>query len=197
MKTKTAALFCLTAIIILSLSGIPNWAKAEPSSGSGTKIGVLSVRKIFEKCKRNDIYKETMAAEQDKAIAELDKMKAEIEAERIGLRTLKTGSSEYLAQMKQILAKQANYTAQQEFHKQQMAMKEQQWIEKLYRDVVSITADVAKEKGLDLVLENSEPELTDTTAEGLVMSIRTHKVIYGAGCTNITNEVMERLDAKK
>lgn len=197
MKTKTAVLFCLAAIMILALSGMPNWAKAEPGSSSGSKIGVLSVRIIFEKCKRNDIYRETMAAEQDKAIAELEKMKADIEAERVGLKTLKTGSSEYLTQMKQILAKQANYTAMQEFHKQQMALKEQQWIERLYKDVVSITADVAREKGLDLIIENSEPELLDTTAEGLVMSIRTHKVLYGAGCVDITNEVMDRLDAKK
>lgn len=195
MKTKILAVSCLALIIILSLSSVPNLAKSD--SDSTAKIGVISVRNIFEKCKRNDLYKETMSAEQDKAIAELEKLRAEIDAEKAGLKTVRPGSSEYLSQMKQILTKQATYTAQQEFHKQQMAMKEQQWIEQLYRDLVSITADVAKDKGLDLVLENSEPELTDTTAEGLVMSIRTHKLLYSSGCVDITEEVMKRLDAKK
>ena len=56
---------------------------------------------------------------------------------------------------------------------------------------------LAEKRGLDLVLEGSEPELSDTTAESLVMSIRTHKLLYSGGCEDITDEVMARLDAGK
>jgi Skp family chaperone for outer membrane proteins len=195
MKARTVVLCCLAAVIILSLNSQPNWAKSK--SSDGLSIGVLKIRKIFEQCKKNEEYKQMMTAEQEKAVAELEKLRAELDAEKAGLRTVKVGSTEHMALMKQLLTKQANYEAQQQFHQQQMAIKEQQWIELLYRDVVRITAAVAEEKGLDLVLEGSEPELSDTTAESLVMSIRTHKLLYSGGCEDITDEVMARLDAGK
>ena len=195
MKARTVVLCCLAVVIILSLNSEPNWAKTK--SSDGMKIGVLKIRKIFEECKKNEQYKELMTIEQEKAIAELEKLRAELDAEKAGLRTVKVGSSEHMALMKQLLTKQANFKAQQEFHQQQMAIKEQQWIELLYRDVVRITSEVAEERGLELVLEGSEPELSDTTAESLVMSIRTHKLLYSGGCEDITDEVMSRLDAGK
>lgn len=195
MKARTVVLCCLAAVIILSLSNQPNWAKSK--SSDEINIGVLKIRKIFEQCKKNEQYKEMMAAEQEKAVAELEKLRAELDAEKAGLRTVKAGSTEHMTLMKQLLTKQANYEAQQQFHQQQMSIKEQQWIELLYRDVVRLTAQVAEEKGLNLVFEASEPELSDTTAESLVMSIRTHKLLYNSGCEDITDEVMKRLDAGK
>lgn len=195
MKTRTIVLCCLAAVVILSLNSQPNWAKSD--SSDSLKIGVLKIRKIFEQCKKNEEYKKMMTSEQEKAVAELEKLKAELDADRAGLRTVKVGSSEHMALMKQVLAKQANYEAQQQFHQQQMAIKEQQWIEQLYRDVVRITSEVAQEKGLGLILEASEPELSDTSAENLVMSIRTHKLLYSGGCEDVTDEVLSRLDAGK
>lgn len=198
MKSRVIILCCAAAIIALFVSSEPNWAaKSDSGNPSGIKIGVISIRTIFEKCKRNDVYRDTMAAKQDKIIADLEKLRADIEADRAGLRTVKAGSSEHMNKMKEILTKQASLTAQQEFYKQQMAMEEQQWIERLYRDIVRITAEAAKERGLDMILDNSEPELTETTAEGLVMSIRTHKVLFSSGCTDITDEVIKKLDDMK
>jgi Skp family chaperone for outer membrane proteins len=105
------------------------------------------------------------------------------------------GSSDHLALMRGILEKQANLQAQQEFHKQQMALKDQQWTEQLYQMVLRETGEVAKQKGLEFVLESDEVEFPALSASDLMMTIRTHKLLYSGGCLDISNEVMARVDA--
>jgi Skp family chaperone for outer membrane proteins len=159
------------------------------------KIGVVSVRKIFEDCKRNVKYRQDLAAERDKLGTELEKLSREIDLEKTGLKTLKQGSPDYLSAMKEILEKQARLQAQQEFFKRQMDIREQTIIEGLFKDVVKATEDVAKEKKLDLVLEKSEPDLPASNSNELMLTISTHKVLYNAGCEDITNAVLAKVDA--
>ena len=194
MKIKTIVVCCLAGLFILSLNYAYSDAKSNTSS---ERIGALSIRKIFEKSEKNLEIKEKLEAEQGKAIAELDKAQAEIEAEKAGLKTLKTGTTEYLAQYKILLSKQADFQAQQEFQKQQIALAERQYIESFYKDILKAAREIAEQKGLEMVLEASEPEFTDISAEGLVMTIRTNKLLYSGGCLDITDEVIARIDTAK
>jgi Skp family chaperone for outer membrane proteins len=135
MKAKAMFLSCLIGAVVL-FSGY-QYSGAEPESVKpGPKIGVVSIRRIFQDCKRNVRYRQEASAEQEQIVAELDKLRKEIEAEEAGLRTLKAGSSDYLELMKGILEKQASLQARQEFHKQQLAMKDQRWTEQLYTDIL-------------------------------------------------------------
>ncbi len=196
MRAKSLFLSGLMGVVVL-FAGY-QYSGAEPESVKPeSKIGVVSIRRIFRDCKRNVRYRQEATAEQDKIIAELDKLRKEIEAEEAGLRTLKAGSSDYLELMKGILEKQASLQALQEFHKQQLAMKDQRWTEQLYTDILRETGEVAKQKGLDIVFENDEPELPALSAQELMMAIRTHKVLYSGGSLDITNEVMNRVDVEK
>jgi len=159
------------------------------------KIGVVSIRKIFQDCKRNVKYRQELAAERDKLETELEKLSREIDLEKTGLKTLKSGSPDYLSAMKEIFEKQARLQAQQEFFKRQMDIREQTIIESLFKDVISAVEDVAKEKMLDLVLEKSEPDLPAANSNELTLTISTHKVLYNAGCEDITNAVLAKVDA--
>jgi Skp family chaperone for outer membrane proteins len=159
------------------------------------KIGVVSVRKVFQDCKRNVKYRQELAAERDKMETELETLAKEIDLNKINLKALKTGSSDYSAMMKEILEKQGKLQAQQEFFKRQMDIRESQVIESLFKDVVKAVAEVAKEKGFDLVLERSEPDLPAASSNELTLTISTHKVLFDAGCPDITNEVLAKVDA--
>jgi len=157
-------------------------------------MGMVSLRKIFRDCKKTAQYRERTNAERQQLNAELVKLDNEIKAQREGLKTLKVGSENYLAQVKEILQKQASLQAQQEFHKQQLSLKEQQITETIYADILRITGEIAKQKGLELVFEASEPELPATSPTELELSMGTHKLLYGGGCVDITDEVIKRLD---
>jgi len=196
MRTKAIVLCCLIGAIVL-FAGL-EYSSAKPKADKAVaNIGVVSIQKIFDKCKRSVRYREEATTEQSRVFAEMDKLAKEIDADKVGLKTLKAGSSDHLALVKGILEKQANLQARQEFYKQQMALKQQRMIEDIYGDILRITSEVARQKGLDLVFERSEPELPTLNANELEMVIGTHKLLYSGGCLDITDEVMVRLDAVK
>jgi len=159
------------------------------------KIGVVSVGKIFRECKRNAKYRQDVMAERDRLEAELNKLSKEVDLDKAGLKTLKPGTSDYLSQMKQIFDKQGKLQSEQEYFKRQMEMREQGVIEQLFKDVLQATSEVAKEKGFDLVLEKSEPELPAASSNELMLTISTHKVLFNSGCEDITDAVMAKIDA--
>lgn len=176
---------------------IEEQVKLNVRSGDKPKIGVVSVEKIFQDCKRSVKYREEAIAERDRVNAELGKLKAEIDAEKEGLKTLKAGSSDYMSLMKEVLTKQANLQVQQTFYEQQMALKEQKVVEGLYKDILRETSEVAKQKDLDLVFERSEPKLSSPSAKELTATISTHKLVYSGELLDISDEVMARLDSEE
>ena len=108
--------------------------------------------------------------------------------------TLKVGSSDYLSQYWQLTQKEVELDARKEFYPQQQALKQQLWTQELYQKILTATKDVAEEKGLPLVLEQSQPEFPIQRDLGMI--IGTYKVLYSGGCLNITDEVIAKLDAE-
>jgi Skp family chaperone for outer membrane proteins len=99
-----------------------------------------------------------------------------------------------MAQYKMLLQKQGELKAMQEFNNTQRGLRQQGWAEKIYKEVLRITKEVAAKKGLDLVLERNEPEFPIPNADQLMTTLSTHKVLYGGGCLDITDEVIAELD---
>lgn len=198
MKTKVFVLIFLVGAIVL-FSGYEQSLAAKKSKAppSEVKIGVVSVKQIFKDCKRNIKYREEAKAEYEKLAGELKKLEADIEADKAGLVTLKAGSSDHTEQIKEILVKQSTLQAHQKFYEQQLELQDQRWTEELYQDILKATEEVAKEKGLALVFENSRVELPALSPQDLMMTIRTNKVLYGDDSVDITDEVLEKVDSKK
>ncbi|MHC4842741.1 MAG: OmpH/Skp family outer membrane protein [Planctomycetota bacterium] len=194
MKTK-GFILALSIGILLPLAYQATQAQSGLNDTS-SKMAVVSIQKIFQQCQTNAKYRQQATLEQEQALAELDRLTKEVEAQRAGLNTLKAGSSDYLQSMQDILTKQGELEAKREFTKQSFALKDQQWTTKIYKDVLRIIDEVAQQKGFDIVLEKNEPELLDSTpANELMLTIRTHKVLYSGGCQDITDEIIARLDA--
>jgi len=161
------------------------------------KIGVVSIRKIFLDCKKSAKYRQEATRLRQQADAELVKIDNDIKAQSAGLKTLQRGSESYMAQVKEMLEKQASLQAQQEFNKQQRTLKEQRITEEIYGDILRITGEVAKQKGLAFVFERSEPELPALSPTELELSMGMHKLLYSNGCIDISDEVMTRLDSEE
>jgi Skp family chaperone for outer membrane proteins len=78
--------------------------------------------------------------------------------------------------------------------KQQQMMEDKEWLEGLYQEALKATETIAKEKGLDLVLERTEPKFP-MASEEVFSVISTHKVLYCGACVDLTSEVLTRVDA--
>ncbi len=199
MKIRTIMLGCLVSAVVL-LAGYPTGidSHAQPKTDKpSSKTGIVSIRKVFRDSKRNAKYRTDVMTEQTKVRAELEKLSKEIEAQEAGLKTLKRGSVDYLTQYKELLEKRAKLDVQQQVINQERSAKDQKWMEELYSEILQITAELAKQKGLELVLGADEPEFPMESADQLMMTLSTHKVLYTAGCLDLTSEVVARLDAKE
>ena len=199
MKIKTMVLCCLAGVVVLAMAPTNNKRGQAQSKGDipSSKIGTVSILKIFRDCKRSAAHRSQLIAEQNVIRAELEKLAREIQAEEAGLKALKMDSSDYMARRKEIINKRASLEAQQEFNKEQMILKQYKWSKELYQDILPIVSELAKEKGLDLVIEKDEIDLLALGINELSQTIRTHKVLYSGGCVDITDEVAARLDKEQ
>jgi Skp family chaperone for outer membrane proteins len=195
MKVKLL-LVCLAGLFIFSLAYDRNIANAE-SPVSGFRVGIVDIKKIFQECKRNDKYRELAIAEQDRIVKELEALRKEIEAEEAGVQVLKRDTEEYLIQIQAVMMKNAELQAKQEFYKKKLELQDQRQTEDLYGDILVKAKEVAESKGLALVLSLEEPTLPSLSANDLMLSMATHKVLYSGGCVNISEEVMALVDAMK
>ena len=78
-------------------------------------------------------------------------------------------------------------------------MEDGQWTELLYKEVLRITKELAKQKGLAIVFEVAEPDFPMTNTDELMMALQTHKVLYSGGCVDLTADVvveMNKIGAK-
>jgi Skp family chaperone for outer membrane proteins len=194
MKTSITVLSILLTGVIVLFMGYEHSRAEATEDGPLPNIGVVSIRKVFRDCKRSIKFRTEVTAEQSKIREELDELSKEIEADEAALRTFKPGSSDHLAQIKSLLEKRAQLEARSEYIKQQANLRDRQWTEQLYKEILETTRELAEQKGLELVFEYTEPEFP-ISSEELMLTISTHKVLYSGNCTDLTDEVIARLDA--
>jgi Skp family chaperone for outer membrane proteins len=171
-----------------------------PAAGAGERslrVGVVSLRQLFQESRKNLEYKVQAEAEQQKVLAELNQLSDEVDAAKAALKTRKTDSDDYWRLKQELLGKQSTLEAKKEFYQQHLTHKDQRWTEQLYREILTCTAQVAKQKGFDLVMARDDGELSaDAGTTELMLTIRTHKLLYAAEELDITRDVMAVLDAK-
>jgi len=193
MKVSARAAGVLIGVAALLATFQYGYAASEATPAT-SKIGVVSIRTVFNTSKRHAQYRSQVLQAQSRAKAQLDDLSKDIEAEEAGLKALKDGTPDYLKQLQAILKKRADLDSQREYLKQQRSLEDKNWMEALYQETLKIVQAVAKEKGLTLVFERTEPEFP-VSSEELMMTFSTHKVLYAEGCVDLTQEVANRLDA--
>lgn len=193
MKVKTMFLSCLAGVVIMAM--VFEYSQAQSKSNTpSSKIGVVSILKVFRDSKRSDAHRRQLNAEQRVIIDELKRLSTEIQAKEAGLKAFKPESSDYLAQRKELIDKQARLEAEQKFNKEQIILKQYKWSKEFYQDILRITSELAEQKGLDLVLKKDEIDLLALSVNEISETVRTHKVLYSGGCVDISDEVLARLD---
>jgi len=196
MRTKVLISGCVIFAVVF-FTGY-QYSQAESSTeGLCLRAGVVSIRTIFRQGRRIARYRNEFTAERQRTQSRLAELGKEIEIEQAGLKALKPESNDYLLKLKSILDKQAQLETEKKFYNQKMSLAEQRMTGQLYKDILEQTSVVAKEKGLDLVFEQSVPEIPASSPAQLELAMGTHKVLYSGGCVDITEEVLARVDAQE
>lgn len=173
---------------------IPLALKKRTLETSLSRIAVVSVRRIFENCKKNTQWQQVMEGERKKIVAELEKISSEAKAFKADMETRKPGSTDYLNLMREMIEKESLLNAKEKFYQQELTFKEQQWTEQLYIEIVAAIGNVAKQKNLDLVLAKEDNQFPSPSPNELLLTIKTSKVLFHADDMDITNEVLAVVD---
>ena len=192
MKFRTMVIGCLEGAIILATGY--EYLQAQPNVTGPVKIGVVNVGNALRNCKATIKFTEGLKADQEKMLKEEDTLTKESKALADSLRAFRPDSSEYMETFQKMVRTQSELKALQEVNPRRSALKQMQWTQKVYKEILRITRELATKKGLTLVLCADEPEFPFQRYDELVMTLRTHKVIYHNGCVDLTNEVITQLD---
>jgi Skp family chaperone for outer membrane proteins len=197
MKPRNIIAGCILVSIVLMTVAYDSNGKESKSQDTTLRIGAVRIRTVFKDCKKNGEHQKQLTAEQNRIIAELEKLSKEIEALKADLMTRKPDSSDHLDLTLQIMDKQAQLGARKEFYQQQIMLKDQRWTEQLYKEILEAVEQVAKTKGLDVVLAKEELDFPTESQTELMLAIRTHKLLYSADGLDITQDVVKLLNAEK
>ncbi len=195
MKSKTLVVSALICVVALLATFQYGQASAQGTAPATPKIGVVSIRMVLNDCQQQQQYQNQVIAKQGQIRNQLNALQQKINADEATLKTYKAGTEAYLNQLKMILDGRSKLESDNEFFKQQRTLEYKQWNEKLYQEILKIVDKLAKEKGLEMVLERTEPRFPTESLDELVAAFSTFKVLNADGCVDLTPEVVKRLDA--
>jgi Skp family chaperone for outer membrane proteins len=193
MKFKTVVLGCLMGAIALLFVHQFSFAQTT-APATVSNIGLISVSRALRDCKATATFGAQAQAEAEEMAEKEKALNDEINMLKGAVRALVPGTPDYMEQLRQLMLKQGELQAIQEYRRELRSASQRAWAEKVYKEILRLTQEVAARNNLDLVLERSEPEFPIKNADQLMMTLSTNKVLYGDGCTDITDEVIAELD---
>jgi Skp family chaperone for outer membrane proteins len=200
MKTKNFIAIAILTGLSLSIIGFEYTLAAREKVISTPKIGIVSVKDVFDKCQMKAEVEKTLAADGEKKFAELKKLEETVEADKAALSKRKQDSEDYMQLLQGLMLEQSKLDAQREFYQQELSVKEMQGKEKIYRKILEVIASVAKAKGLDMIFSrddnylnrpDSNPPAQSPTE--LLLTTKTHKLLYFNPSLDITADVLDAM----
>jgi Skp family chaperone for outer membrane proteins len=190
---KLALVVVLTAIVLI----LAVWQQGRLDAAAAVapaKIGVVNVTEVLENSARHKQWQEKMKGQQEAMKAEFQKLNDELEVDQAQLKLRTVGSEEALRLQSQILEKKALLQAKDEFYRTRVEAEMQQWTESLYQKMLTVVKDVAKAKGLDMVIADETLDLPAPTLRDFMLTVKTKKLLYFAEQYDMTAEVLTALD---
>lgn len=204
MKTKDIVTIVFLAGLSLVVVGLEYSLAAKEKTIMSPKIGIVSVREVFENCQMKAEVEKSLAAEGEKRFAELKKLDESVESDKSALSKRKENSQDYMELLQALMIKQSQLDAQKGFFQQELAVKEMQGKEKIYRKILEVIASVAQEKGLDMIFSRDDnylnrPDLGPPAQSpaDLVLTTKTHKLLYFNPSLDITADVLGAMSKSK
>ena len=180
----------LLACIIICLGYEFSLAQSKEDK-AGVNVGAVNTSKVMQQCKRGAAYQQQLKADQDKVMAELKELKEEMELKQKGLEMFEAGSEDYNKLLKETLEVQAKFEAKKEYEERRLKARDEAWTREIYTDFLNAVSEIAKSKGLVMVVEKKD--IDDKTSLDEIMA-STRPMIYSGGCVDISAEVLAVLE---
>jgi len=195
-NSKTTIL--VVSVVLLVLLGTYQQGKLDADSAvKPAKIGVVDVTKALESSARNKQWQEKMQQDQTDTKNQFNQMRTELEAIQANLKLRTPGSEDFLKLRQEMVEKGAMLEAKNKFYQDKVTFEMQRWTEELYQQLLKVIADVAKDKGLDMVIANESLILPAPSLQDFMLTVKTRKLLYHNSQYDLTDEVLAAMDKAK
>lgn len=184
-----------SVVVLLALGAYQQGKLNADSAVAPAKIGVVNVAEVLENTQQHKAWQEKMKAEQVTVRQEFDKIQDELEALKANLKLRTPGSEDYLSLLEEITQKNALLEAKDKFYQTKVETEMQQWTGKLYEKMLNVAEDVAKSKGLDMVVACEEITFPISSMRDFTLTLKTKKVLYYNSKYDLTAEVLAAMDS--
>ncbi|NOT02464.1 MAG: OmpH family outer membrane protein [Phycisphaerales bacterium] len=159
------------------------------------KVAVINLAVAFERYQMTRDL-EAVFAERRAAVKEQGKARSdEIDTLRAALEQFKPGTADFHEREEQLVRKEIDFQVWLEVQERRLKLDHKRWLETIYDRVEATVAQLAKERGIDLVLTYSDlvEDAPDSVAFRQQILLRT--VIYADSRIDLTTDVVSLLDA--
>jgi Skp family chaperone for outer membrane proteins len=193
MTRSVAARGVAAFVLLVCLASAPVWAEGKVAIANQFKIlNDAQETKDFNKA----IEAEQMALKQQEA-EKVDKIK-QLEAQR---NQVKPDAPQYNELTKQIVQMTNDGKAWRQQADMELARKFRDHARKMYGKIDTAITDIAKSKGVDMVIAEQKPEVSDEqmaqlNPQQIIQVLFTRNILYKSASTqDLTQEVIQKLDA--
>ena len=193
---KNSKVTILVAVIALMVVfGAYQHGKLDAASSiAPAKIAVVNVTKVLEGSAKHKAWQEKMQADRQQMEGEFMKLKEELEAIQANLKLRTPGTEDHLKLQSQFMEKKAMMEAKDAFYQERVSAEMKRWTEDLYQQLLKVVDEVAKSKGLDIVMSDEILDMPSPSLRDFMLTVKTKKVLYHNEKYDITDEVLLALD---
>jgi Skp family chaperone for outer membrane proteins len=194
MKNSKATILVVSVTLLVLLGAYQQGKLDADSAVKPAKIAVVDVTKVLENSARNKQWQEKMQQEQTNTKNEFNQMRTEVEAIQANLKLRTPGTEDFFKLRQEMVEKGAMLEAKNKFYQDKVTFQMQQWTEDLYQQLLKVVSDIAKDKGLDMVIADEALFLPSPSLQDFMLTVKTRKLLYHNSQYDLTDEVLAALD---
>ncbi len=165
-------------------------------STPGNRVAVIDVIRIFNECQRQKDLDEELKGLQQKLDAESRTRKLKIDETQAELNRLDPSDPAYTKKMQDLMQMQIEYKNWFDMKQAMLTREVSVWSWRIYRELTDICETVAKQNAIDLVLYKGEFPPVSSDPDETRNRIRNRVIVYNSSEIDITQAVLEQLDAQ-
>lgn len=165
-------------------------------STPGNRVAVIDVIRIFNECQRQKDLDEELKGLQQKLDAESRTRKLKIDETQAELNRLDPSDPAYTKKMQDLMQMQIEYKNWFDMKQAMLTREVSVWSWRIYREISDICETVAKQNAIDLVLYKGEFPPVSADPDETRNRIRGRMIVYNSSEIDITQAVLEQLDAQ-
>lgn len=194
LRTSHVLLLCLAVLAgagLLCLSRTD--AQVAPSTGP-SKVAVCNIVDVFKEYQRAQDETETLNKKRDAFAAERDKRQKKLEALQVELDGFKPGSEAHEDALQRMQKQMLEFRVWEQFQQNLILRNHRRLTEEMYGQIKDAIEQVAKQRGIDVVVQLEAGELQARNVEELIAQIDRRKVLYHNPGIDITEIVLQKVN---